>query len=49
MTEERIRHLLGIEDISRETAERLLELSQSFLEVSRRPVRKPRPHRMKGG
>ncbi|MES1179535.1 MAG: aspartate carbamoyltransferase catalytic subunit [Myxococcales bacterium] len=40
MTEERIRHLLGIEDISRETAERLLDLSQSFLEVSRRPVRK---------
>ena len=40
MTEQRIRHLLGIEDISRETAQRLLDLAQSFLEVSRRPVRK---------
>jgi aspartate carbamoyltransferase catalytic subunit len=40
MTQERIRHLLGIDDISRETAERLLELAESFLEVSRRPVRK---------
>jgi aspartate carbamoyltransferase catalytic subunit len=40
MTEERIRHLLGIEDISRETAEELLTLSETFLDVSRRPVRK---------
>ncbi len=40
MTEERIRHLLGIEDISRETAQELLDLSQTFLELSRRPVRK---------
>ena len=40
MTQERIRHLLGIDDINRETAERLLDLAESFLEVSRRPVRK---------
>ncbi|HEY5372819.1 MAG TPA: aspartate carbamoyltransferase catalytic subunit, partial [Polyangiaceae bacterium] len=40
MTEERIRHLLGIEDISRETAEELLALAQTCLDVSRRPVRK---------
>ena len=40
MTGERIRHLLGIEDISRETAEELLALAQTCLDVSRRPVRK---------
>ena len=40
MTQERIRHLLGIDDLDRETAERLLDLAESFLEVSRRPVRK---------
>src|SRR3954454_13288599 len=40
MTQERIRHLLGIDDLNRETAEGLLDLAESFLEVSRRPVRK---------
>src|SRR5690349_21693298 len=40
MTQERIRHLLGIDDLNRDTAERLLDLADTFLEVSRRPVRK---------
>lgn len=40
MTEERLRHLLGIESLSRPMAERILELADTFLAVSRRPVRK---------
>jgi aspartate carbamoyltransferase catalytic subunit len=40
MTEGRIRHLLGIEDLSRASAERVLDTAQAFLEVTRRPVRK---------
>ncbi len=40
MTEERIRHLLGIEDLTPASAERLLDTAQAFLEVTRRPVRK---------
>lgn len=40
MTEERIRHLLGIEDLTVASAERLLDTAQAFLEVTRRPVRK---------
>lgn len=40
MTEQRIRHLLGIEGMSRETALTLLDTAKVFLEVTRRPVRK---------
>lgn len=36
----RLRHLLGIEELSAQAAEHILESAQSFLEVSRRPVRK---------
>jgi aspartate carbamoyltransferase catalytic subunit len=40
MTEDRIRHLLGIEDLTVRSAERVLDTAQAFLEVTRRPVRK---------
>jgi aspartate carbamoyltransferase catalytic subunit len=40
MTEDRIRHLLGIEDLTVSAAERVLDTAQAFLEVTRRPVRK---------
>ena len=40
MTPPRLRHLLGIEDLSRESAENILSAAESFLEVTRRPVRK---------
>lgn len=40
MTDKRLRHLLGIEDLPVETAEQLLSAAESFLEVTRRPVRK---------
>jgi aspartate carbamoyltransferase catalytic subunit len=40
MTEVRIRHLLGIEDLTARSAERVLDTAQAFLEVTRRPVRK---------
>ncbi len=40
MTEDRIRHLLGIEDLTVGAAERVLDTAQAFLEVTRRPVRK---------
>jgi aspartate carbamoyltransferase catalytic subunit len=40
VTEPRLRHLLGIEGMSRDTALRLLETAKTFLEVTRRPVRK---------
>ncbi len=40
MTEPRLRHLLGIEGMSRETALHLLDTAKAFLEVTRRPVRK---------
>jgi aspartate carbamoyltransferase catalytic subunit len=40
MSEPRINRLLGIEDLSRSTAERLLDTAEVFLEVTRRPVRK---------
>lgn len=33
-------HLLGIEDLSREMAEQILLTAESFLEITRRPVRK---------
>jgi aspartate carbamoyltransferase catalytic subunit len=40
VTEPRLRHLLGIEGMSRETALKLLDTAKTFLEVTRRPVRK---------
>jgi aspartate carbamoyltransferase catalytic subunit len=40
MTDERLRHLLGIRDLSRPLAERILKTAETFLEVTRRPVRK---------
>ncbi len=40
MTDERLRHLLGIRDLSRPLAERILNTAETFLEVTRRPVRK---------
>jgi len=40
MTEERLRHLLGIRDLSKSLAERILDTAETFLEVTRRPVRK---------
>ena len=40
MTEERLRHLLGVRDLSKSLAERILGTAETFLEVTRRPVRK---------
>ncbi|HET9959286.1 MAG TPA: aspartate carbamoyltransferase catalytic subunit [Polyangiaceae bacterium] len=40
MTEPRLRHLLGIEDLSVAAAQRILNTAEAFYEVSRRPVRK---------
>lgn len=40
MKDVRLRHLLGIEGMTRETAEHILTTAESFLEVTRRPVRK---------
>jgi aspartate carbamoyltransferase catalytic subunit len=40
MTEERLRHLLGVRDLSRPMAEQILGTAETFLEVTRRPVRK---------
>jgi aspartate carbamoyltransferase catalytic subunit len=40
MNRERFRHLLGIEGMSREAAQTILDTSQAFLEVTRRPLRK---------
>jgi aspartate carbamoyltransferase catalytic subunit len=40
MTEERLTRLLGIEDLSRTTAERILDTAEIFLDVNRRAVRK---------
>lgn len=40
MTPSRLRHLLSIEGMTRETAELILDTARAFLEVSRRPVRK---------
>ncbi len=39
-TEERLRHLLGIESLSRKSAEKILRTAETFLEVTRRPIRK---------
>jgi aspartate carbamoyltransferase catalytic subunit len=40
MTESRLRHLTSIADLDREMAIRILDAAETFLEVSRRPVRK---------
>lgn len=40
MKDVRLRHLLGIEDLGREEALHILDTAESFLEVTRRPVRK---------
>jgi len=40
MKDLRLRHLLGIEGLGRETAVRLLETAETFLEITRRPIRK---------
>ncbi len=40
MKDVRIRHLLGIEDLSVEMAEHILKTAETFLEITRRPVRK---------
>ena len=40
MTEQRLRHLLGIDGLGRAGAERILDAAKAFLEVTRRPVRK---------
>ena len=40
MTSPRLRHLLGIEGLEVEAAQDLLSLARTFLEVTRRPVRK---------
>ena len=40
MSATRLRHLLGIEDLSAAMAERVLQTAEAFHEVSRRPVRK---------
>lgn len=40
MKDVRIRHLLGIQGMSAETALHILDTAESFLEVTRRPIRK---------
>jgi aspartate carbamoyltransferase catalytic subunit len=40
MNDQRLRHLLGIEQLDRDAAERILELAGTFHEVVRRPLRK---------
>lgn len=40
MKDVRLRHLLGIRDMSAETALHILETAETFLEVTRRPIRK---------
>lgn len=40
MKDVRLRHLLGIRDMSAETALHILDTAESFLEVTRRPIRK---------
>ncbi|HXS17729.1 MAG TPA: aspartate carbamoyltransferase catalytic subunit [Polyangiaceae bacterium] len=40
MTDLRLRHLLSIDDLDRDAALQLLDVAESFLEVTRRPVRK---------
>jgi aspartate carbamoyltransferase catalytic subunit len=40
MTDERLKRLVSIEDLTRESAERILDSAEAFLEVTRRPIRK---------
>lgn len=40
MNEERLRHVLGIEQLGKRYATRILDTATTFLEVTRRPVRK---------
>jgi len=40
MTDKRLRHLTSVNDLDRETAIRVLDAAEAFLEVTRRPVRK---------
>ena len=40
MTDARLKHLLGIEGMDRETALRIMDTATAFLEITRRPVRK---------
>ncbi len=40
MMQERLRHLLGVRELSKPLAERILDTAETFLEVTRRPVRK---------
>lgn len=40
MMKQRLRHLLGIEDLTASSAEQLLTSAEAFFEVSRRPIRK---------
>jgi aspartate carbamoyltransferase catalytic subunit len=40
MTETRLRHLTTIHDLDRDTATRILDTADAFLEVTRRPIRK---------
>lgn len=40
MSEDRLRHLLSVEQLNPDSATRILDTAETFLEVSRRPVRK---------
>ncbi|HLV22574.1 MAG TPA: aspartate carbamoyltransferase, partial [Polyangiaceae bacterium] len=40
MSDERLRHLLGIEGLQKSTAEHILNTARAFLDITRRPVRK---------
>jgi len=40
MTDDKLKHLLSIEHLNRTTATRILDTAETFLEVTRRPVRK---------
>ena len=40
MNDDRLKHLLSIQDLTRESAERILDTSEAFLEVTRRPMRR---------
>jgi aspartate carbamoyltransferase catalytic subunit len=40
MSEDRLRHLLSVEQLNRSTATRILDAAETFLEVTRRPIRK---------
>ena len=40
MTEDRLQQLVSIRDLTRESATRILETADTFLAVTRRPIRK---------